>query len=696
MSFKGLIDMSNENALIALAYLRENDNPLIVFSNFIMYCLISSEDKKLRHDQLTEKIETEFGLRMPPSVIKICVKLLKKQNRISVMPNGGGYAVISDGDFNEPQFELARETFKQNEKSLIDELLLFVNNLGCEWNYETARINFTHFLVERENAAKLFIENNVEDLDQCKQIPASWYIGKFIIDLLKKDNPTTEHLITIVNGLMVYIAVWQTNNYQEEKNRKFKGTDFYFDTKLVLRALGYSWPLEVDAVQEMIKLIRDEYEGNICIFEHTIGEIEAALMNVEESLIRNEFIIDRELRIFAELNKATAFDFRVYIDSLRENVEKLKGFRIQSPVNWNTEAARSHNLDWNELKDFIKGRHPNWKLRAIENDVAAIIYINILRNGDYSDRIGGKNHLPIFITSNSALVNDFRQYIIEHREQDAGIANWNLSALPLITDNTITYRLWLPKAQSYSALPALTIARSAFAAQQASNSFIERFRKAAQELKNKHNVDIINISDVRKSLIEEYLMKESGGDVDNITPEVVATSVEQLIFFETKALQNNIKDLSDENASAKIAIKLQKDQIVRSTSARLVNKLGWRRCLIIAAQYWWVICAIFFGLLNVVFVQKLSIVGISFVIPIVVKLLEKLLEKSAITKWLINSSVRYVWKKYSNYIKSSLSGLEKDFSSEILGLCLSETKLLNKYIHVLGDGKITISQEFSA
>ena len=85
------IDMGNENALIALAYIKESDNPLQVFCNYVIISLMEARDYTLRYDELQTKIGEISGLKMSPHMLKMCCSILKKEKKISKIPNGAGF-----------------------------------------------------------------------------------------------------------------------------------------------------------------------------------------------------------------------------------------------------------------------------------------------------------------------------------------------------------------------------------------------------------------------------------------------------------------------------------------------------------------------------------------------------------------------------------------------------------------------------
>lgn len=674
-----VIDLGNNNALIALAYIRENNNPLIVFCNYITYCLSVTPNYILRHDELMNKIKDEFGLILPNHMLKICIRILKKEKKVEKLRNGSGYKLI-DFSFNIEDFNRKRDLLKNKEDDLVDGLIKFVKKFDKDWTNVQAREQLTNFLVELENAYNLFATGSIETINN-NCLPNEWYVGRYVTNLLEDKNASTNYLIDIVNGLMIYIGVYQTQDYLQEKNKKFRGTDFYIDTKLLLRAMGFSWTLEVNATKELIELIIAEYGGNICVFEHTIGEIESALFNAADALKRGGKIYDCELSTFAYLNKCNDYDFELYSKTVRMKIEKELNFKIKPSSDWNDLNTRKHNLDWDKLCDFIKTRHPSWKDRAIKNDMSSINNINILRKGDYSVNYGGKKRLPIFITSNSILVKDVKDYVLQHGEDDTGTANWNISSLPIITDNMLMCRLWVPKATCLTSIPILTLSRNAYAAQQASIPFLEKLKTTMLDIKGKHNVNIIDISDVRKSKLEEILIKNTCGDLEELTPEVMATSLDELINLETMNLNKSINNLQEDKEKDALTISRQEQQIIISACERYKNKIGIRRIILYIAQSWWIITSLFFGVMSIYFYQlnQSKTICIYPLISLAIKLLEKIFNRPIITDLLLKKSVNLVWEEYSNRISRTLIGIEKDYEISILKNCIAQSQLFDNY-----------------
>ena len=678
--------MGTENTLVALAYVKETENPMEVFCNYVVICLLKSPDKKLRHDELCTSIEDLFGIKMPQHMIKMFCKILEKQKRIIRLPQGAGYE-CRDEEFDLNAYEEKKTQLIQKEWVLTNGLLNLAEDYNLSWTYDEAKNYLTDFLIVRENAVKLFSPKQIEEIERNNYVPNEWYVAKYISYILERNDGRCEYLLDIVNGLMIYLGVYETNDYYQDCAQKFKGTDFYLDTKLVLRILGYSWNLEIESARELADLIQKDYGGNICVFDHTIGEIESALHNASEYLEKNEIILDNELRIYTELNTCSAYDMKLHSNSVRENIKKF-GFKIIEETNWSDKDVQKWNLDEEQLKQYIMEKHPKWKERAIDNDICSINNINILRKGNYSVKYGGRKKLPVFITTNTALVWRMRDYINLYGTQDKSVASWKANALPIITDNMLMCRLWLPRAKANLTIPAMTLARNAYAAQQVNSDFFEKIRNTAEELKNKHNVDVINVSTIRKEKFEEVLIKNTAGDINEMTVEVLATSMDEVIRLETISLNETIEELRNQNNDQIATIQKGRENTIKSAVQRFKGKVGLGKLYIHLAKYYWLIVAIIFAIISVMlgnikgssFIGAVSFTGTFYLLlTIINKVLEKVFSRASWGEMILASVVKNTWKKYSHRIKDELLEFEKELEPEILRACLEEDAVLSQY-----------------
>ena len=498
------------------------------------------------------------------------------------------------------------------------------------------------------------------------------YIGRYIDCLQEKpDCLELRYLEELVNGMMVLQGISQTGDYQQNKHQKFKGTVFYFDTKLVLRALGFSWKAQVDSVREIVRLLRDKYEAKIGIFPQTLTEVENALSMAGSSFQKGRPIRDLELKLYSELYPEDAAMLLDFSSIVPELLKRELGIDEPTKINWDKSETRKYNIDVKVIADYIEDQC-GWRRGAIDNDVEVINQINILRKADYTCQYGGKDKLPVFVTSNSKLAYTFRDYITENEENGKG---WSSHALPVISDNMLLYRVWLPFATEYGNLPALTLSRFAYSAQSEGIVFYEKFRSMASTLEKTKNVDLVNVTEAARRKVEDILMMATDGNPEQMTEEVVATSFNEYVRLEKLHLTEENTKLSEQKES-------RDSQVIKLLAQKYINKLGPKRLLLPLSKLWWLFAfaALFAATSAIsdnVYLRSISIIPLA--VQIVQFAVDKLFDDRGWRFSLYNKAIAYVKREY---IKKIERGLEKDGyeadKEAVVAYCLSCTKVFNK------------------
>lgn len=691
--------MNNQKALISLAYLKTVENPYEVFGAYIQYCLTTAPNMEMTHTDLCNKVNEVFALNIPQSIIKLCLKILANDDIVERLPYGNGYK-IKNSSFDVSAFEARRDRLECEENALISSLCSFVKSYGQEWTQTQAKENLTYYLLNKEIAIDVFLKNPIGKEE--KKVSPSWYIGKYIEKILEEDGDEKKYLLAAANGLMIFIGIFQFEDFRQQSHQKFKDTEFFVDTKLLLRILGYSWELEVMAAKEMIDLIRNEYEGKICVFEQTISEVVAALQDARNELRGKRQISDRELNFFQKTKKFEVDDFDIASSSIRTTITSL-GFSIEKDVDWKDKDVIDNNIDVEGLTQFIKEKHPNWKTRAIENDAEAINKINILRKSDYSVSFGGRKHLPIFVTTNKALVFDVKEFVKEEPTNGKKRACWNNGKTPIISDEFLMCRLWLPKKSLKQTVPILTLSREAYAVQLADAAFIDKLSSNAAKVKEKHNVDVVDIPDYKRRKLEEIIVAKVGGNYDDIDEDIVASSFDEFVALETKrkddiidskeriieGKETKILALENDALSKQQEIDLKNERIAEYASERFVNKIGGYRFLLWICDYLWLIVAfvvflasIAVSILVTIKSNNLSIWFTLFASPVIGLLgtiFDKASEKKSVKKFLIKKLLPLAKEKMENRIKNGLRDEERELEAAIVAISIEQTKIFRKY-----------------
>lgn len=662
--------MKNQNSLISLAYIKVSDNPLRVFCNYILYLLMKEPEKELRADVLKDRLLQEFGLSMPQQLINNCIRVLEKQGEVTRLAHGAGYR-IGDTSFDIDAFERTRMQLHEHEEVLLQSLIDFVaERYKKKWSKEDARQHLSYFLDKEGYGAQIFLQKRLEI--EGRRVSPSLYIGRYI-DFIQKQPEAIEkaYLEEVINGMMVLQGIRQTDDYQQSKQQKFKGTVFYLDTKLVLRALGFSWKAQVDSVREMVRLLREKYEARIGIFPQTYTEVEKALSVAGNAIKNGRPVYDLELKLYSELYPEEASMMLDYLPSLKSLLKRDLGIEEVTTIDWNSADAQRYNIETTGIADYIEEKC-GWRRGAVDYDVQIINQINILRRGDYTHPYGGKNKLPVFVTSNSKLAYTFRDYITESDENGKG---WSAHALPVISDNMLLYRVWLPFATEFSNLPALTLSRFAYSAQSEGVVFFEEFRKVAAGLDRTRNVDLISTTEAARRKLEDILIRETDGELDQMTSEVAAASFDECVRMEHTNLVEENRDLSERAET-------RESQVIQLLARDYVNKLRWMRLLLLAARFWWLLG---FGVLFAVtsaISENVYVRSISFA-PIVLSVGElaadKFIDDRGLRFRVYDKALAYVKRKYSEKIseKVEAAGYASD-KEAVVDYCVDHTPVFDR------------------
>lgn len=660
--------MAENNVLIALAYLQETDNPLSVFCIYVEYCLSKSSSKELSNYELKDSLKSNFGLKLPQHIIKLCIKILTSDLIIETINSGVGYRLIANS-FDMQIFESKRDNLQQKEDLLVNNMKEFVkDSFEVQWNTDMAKEAITLFFTKNENAAELFMNGKSTEIDEDKFGIDSWLVGKYVEHILAEKNSYFDYLLEVIKGLMIYIGLHLAEPNGEIAGKRLNKTPIYFDTRLTLRVLGYSWEAETTAAKEILDLLKNIYKASICIFDHTLGEIKHALEVAKTDLEKKGYISDDELDFFSYKNNFSASDFRIATQTVEDDLKSL-GISIVK-INFDIRQFE-YGLDWRALTAFIQKKHIYWKLGAIDNDIKSIQEINNLRKGNYSIDFGGKNKLPIFVTTNSALVRCIKDFTITSQqngsEDDLVIYNQ-----PIITDYSLMCRLWLPIAKEQEALPILVLARNAHATIQDA-TFFSRLLKKATDLKAKHpNIKIKSIPIFAREKFEELVIKKTQGNPDKLDEEMIANTFEEVVAMQTHLIKKNLQLAEKERDALKTEV-INQGLLVGRTKILLINRL-----IIYSSNFWYLYLFLILNMINFMIPRYTINLSITFFICTVFAILEKFYWKNEfITNRLKKIIIPWFWKKYIIRVQISLSTVQRNYLSEILEECKTKIRILS-------------------
>lgn len=683
--------MNNSKSFIALSFIREVENPYEIFCKYIEYSLSNAKDCTLTYDKLLSSFQKNSGLNVPNYIFSHCLKIMQSNKSIIKINNNTQYKLIKNS-IDIKDFETRKKILENQEDVLINNLIEYVQNeFNKKWDYKKAQNCITNFLLLDDNTYSIF--TNSESAYMYNENTEEWILKSYIKYLKENKNKYYDYLLNVINGLATYIGILYTD--PTEKSLNIENTDFYLDTKLILRYLGYTTEVYTQSINQLVDIIRNNYKGNICVFKHTISEVSSALYNAYISLLNNQDIEDNELRMYKQINKIEAEDFKIDSESVEYELEQ-NNIRIQEQIQWEDSSCWINSINSNLLFDEIKKHRKVYKKISIDNDVNAMNQINMLRNGDYSVHFGGNNKLPIIVTNNTLLIKNVKDFILKDIEDDFNSV-WKINKMPIISDTALMCKLWASLNEKDIDIPELLFSKNAYSILSYDDAFYSNLKERSVQLKERYNRKVLNLSNERLEKIEKLIIKNNNGNFESLSDNELIYTIDESYELDKITLEETIKrrdDIIREKdeviANNKNIIKLKEEKLIAAYSEKYLDNLGINFFLILFGKYWWIVSTIiftiisYFGLPQINLNSKMSfflktvISLIPLIFKIIIELLKKISSKKETTDWLNKKCLKIAQNKYKYRIKNKLTEEEKDYQKQIVDYCINNSKYFKK------------------
>lgn len=692
MSNEVMINMHNSNALVAMAQVSQNsNNPFAVFGEYIKYCIFSNTSKTLVIQDISTDLNEKFGLEMPKNVILRCLQNIQNEGLIE-RKNHQIYAI---GKYDVEGFERSKRKFKETENALIAKLIDFVkeyNKVDSEkWDDVYAREQFIKVLDSNNIAYDIFMNKQPHDLEyesgtddlnadeETSLFSDSFYVGSFIRKIISEDSIYKEYLQDVCNGLMICVGAYQLSS--ENTNSTIKNTAFYFDTRLLLRYLGCANAAAVQAAKELVELIQKQ-GGNIYYFPHTLDEMDNAFYEAIKSLRSGEVLRDNEMRMYVSTLRYKIDVLNLKKATIKEELAE-SNIRLRSLGSYTDYEKIHYAFDKDDFESYMLSQL-KWDPKVMENDVMSIWETHMLRKADYSSYCGTSKCLPVFVTTNQALVSKTLKYKDDHHQVSA-IAGWKSNRLPIITDIRMTCRIWSPTEEGKK-LSLLFLAANAVAAQRPTQKYINTIRDLTKELEvNAHKYSGLALSEFFDDNLVTAILKETGGDSEKLDVGTLADSVDEVIAWNLKDSKEEISHVNERLEEATTKYDNQTQQIIDGAVTCNKDKMGVTGIPLRLALGWPWFAAI---ILEAVSAIVSSIIGnksllLTGLIPIVLGMFEHFFDKIHIEKMIMKKVFPRVERKFEEKVTKNLRQAEKQYESEILERVKNETDIFVKCRNIL-------------
>lgn len=701
-----VINMKNPNALIAMAQVAQNaHNPYAAFCEYIKYCIFINTEDRMHITEIREAVGREFGIYIPHNVLLKCLTFIENDGVITCE----NHDIKRIGTFDTEAFDQGREAYRATESALIEELVQYAAKYGREWATEYARELLIKVLDRNGLAYDIFMHEKtyddkqrpvVSDAELDELLPDeetdeaddetqplftdNYFVGKFIEEILAGETIKKDYLRKICEGLMLCVGTYQIPSADATATvPQISGTAFFFDTKLLLRYIGCAGEAAVAAAQELVDLIQNA-GGKIYYYPQTFEEIDRAFEKAINNLTNEYPPHDEEMRLYALRIKNSVTVLGAKKASFKDELAANNIF-LRPHESFDESDRIRYGLDHDDLQQYMRN-NLSWDRHVVDNDALAIWETHMRRHGDYSDYCGTNKQLPVFVTTNSALIAIALKYR-DARQQVRSIHDWKPNRLPVITDIRLSCRLWSPAAQS-ERMSLLYLTSNAVAAKRPTRKYLDSVRKLAIQLRdNAPEYSGICLPSYFDDEVTNAIFEHTGGAEDQLDMGNFAGSIAELA--EWKAKEEAEKTLKAEEQTRKAIVErdaysgkldTQTQTIIDGAVEESINRLGiikWALRLIL----WWsaIIAILFAGIASVVSYYIGGWGWFSLLaIPAGLKLLEIALADEFVVKWILRAALPKLECAFDRRIYNNLHKAELPYKDVIIQRTKEETPLWKK------------------
>ena len=293
--------------------------------------------------------------------------------------------------------------------------------------------------------------------------------------------------------------------------QRFDRVEVYFDTPILLRALGFADSDLQSPHRELLELLY-AVSGELRCFEHTVEEIRGILCAAAHALRDKDVLrsaYGETLEYFVQARYHPS-DVELFIARLRQSLSSL---RVR--VNPKPRHEERLTVDESALRATLAEQVGYRDERALLHDLDSLTAIYRLRRGHSSDDI--ESCKAIFVTTNTSLARAAQSFFGEYR----------MSAVPVcLTDDVFTTLVWLKQPLRAPNLPRKKIISDCYAALNPSDTLWRLCLAEMSRLEGRGDItesdyDLVRFSTAARSV----LMDATFGDPALCS----AVSVEQIV-----------------------------------------------------------------------------------------------------------------------------------------------------------------------
>lgn len=459
--------MDTESTLVSLAMLKlktdGGSDYLDYLRPFILQLLAEGVHEPITDTAIARLIKDKYGLIIPARTVQIILQRLSKKGTITRSHNA--YYVnqnIEHGDWSVEHTNALRK-INYITRALVDYSKEHIDKNITE---EGAIDCFTAFLSQFTiPCLKIFIRGTVlPDIEQ----NGNWKIilvSQFIKHIEKHSLEKFESFMLLVQGNMLANALLCPD--LKHVTKSYEGVTFFFDTTLLIRALGLAGKEEKESTNELFSLLL-KLGAKLAYFAHTQQElkeiIEVSADKIDHPQGYGSIVFE------ARRSNITRSDLLLIAEKLEEQLAVLGLCKEETPP---YKGSEPWQIDENKFEKMLDNQVGHLKEQAKRKDINSVRSIYALRGNSSPTSL--EKCKAVLVTSNTNFAKAAQEY--------GQTFTQSKDVSTVITDFSLINVSWLKAPLGAPSLPRKEVLAYAYAALCPTKEFLSKVINEAEKLK---------------------------------------------------------------------------------------------------------------------------------------------------------------------------------------------------------------------
>lgn len=544
MFFEVNLSMNNSNSIVSAALLEaiweENKKDVLdLLVNFVKYIIACNYEKgnELDDEFICSEMKNKFGFSTMPHSVIICIlkRLTTKEYKRILVKEKGKFILSCDLTEDREKFNKKYSETKTSTDELIE---AFVERYNSTNRQKITNEEAQTLLVEllNDRGYDVLIEpQDLNDITIQKSNKKSFCLAQFIIEIISDEKSHYYDVVSrIASGALLSNIVYIDTDIDDYKEKPLKDLNIYFDTSLLLFALGYKTEYQKNNMRCVIDMLV-ENGAHLYYFENNLNEVISIMYAYK---FRDKNSTGQTLEFFDENNiSGDTVDF--YIQDLEASLSKINLERsdlFDYPRNASEYNYKDFEvIDEEKLSEYLMESIEKYSEEQVQNDVACIASVCRERKGHYNEKL--ERCESIWITSNLNLIRKTVEFL-----------NYpDKKVFPIKSIYDLSTEIWLKYGVVDKNIPKLRLFENAQMALNPSKSLIETYRRKIDVLEKAGKIqpDVASVIRYDRTFARNLALRVQG-DEDAIDDTVVESEVFSFVDKITEGRESQNKQLTEE------------------------------------------------------------------------------------------------------------------------------------------------------